>query len=219
MIACSLIAPAVLATESFTITRDSRGLAGYEVRSSAGVDWELHELRMESITIKSVEEGGPAFVAGLRERHIGWSIVGVDGACGDIEEVSAALQRSKKPDYTFTITLQPASGGDSTGLSCGGDSIEVLRRFIRICPDVPTGSRRVFAHLPRTAAEVSRARAALRQQALQPQTASTTANTQDSPRAAQYVCEPEVPECMSRDDLLERVDTVRHGFDQQNHDV
>merc|ERR1719203_885465 len=75
----------------FTITRDHRGLAGYQIPKAS----HLH--------VKGVGPGSPAYKAGMREGHVDWIITHVDGSEVTAETGRAALDATRGPGRTFTI--------------------------------------------------------------------------------------------------------------------
>ena len=84
----------------FKITRDENADAGYSI-----ADIIIKETNY--IVIADVEEGGPAFNAGLKKEHISWSIVSVnDINCSTTKQIQELIKSTKKPNYTFSIEIK-----------------------------------------------------------------------------------------------------------------
>ena len=86
----------------FKITRDENAYAGYLISKITILD------NKPQLIISDIDEGGPAFKAGMRSHHITWEIISVNEVpCLNLEEMLEILESTKIPNCTYTIEIQP----------------------------------------------------------------------------------------------------------------
>lgn len=97
---------------TFTITRDEDAGGGFLVAL-------LHDMRpgeehQKIVTIGSVTSGGPASRAGMTDEHVGWRIEQVNGKNVDASTCHDALDETRAPNRSFSLTAKKPRTGDIT---------------------------------------------------------------------------------------------------------
>lgn len=93
---------------TFEISRDDNAGGGFSIAtlSSPG--------KPRSVVIGKVDVEGPAATAGMRQEHIGWHIIQVNGCDVDAETCASALDATRVPGQLFSLTVRSPRTGDLT---------------------------------------------------------------------------------------------------------
>mmetsp|Transcript_4723 Transcript_4723/g.17862 ORF Transcript_4723/g.17862 Transcript_4723/m.17862 type:complete len:253 (-) Transcript_4723:259-1017(-) len=96
---------------TFEITRDDGAGCGLHMGL---LSCTIPGFETQIVTVSGVAAGGSASRAGIGDGHVGWHIVQVDGHHVDASTCDAALDNTRGPLKTFTLTLRRPQTGEIT---------------------------------------------------------------------------------------------------------
>jgi len=115
-------------TLTLEITRDNQSGGGFFV---AHLSSPTAEQSIGSCQIGGVVPGGPASCAGLGSEHVGWHISHVDGREVTQQTCQAALDATKSPGQSFTLSIRKPESGEVIVQSTNqGNGSMTTRMFI-----------------------------------------------------------------------------------------